>query len=87
MVTLEENSCCGGFGAAVMEALSDLALEPAVLHLAVPDCFVTHGSTAQLLTEVGLTPAAVRDAVVGRLAGLASAKGRHGAAPGRRRAD
>ena len=42
---------------------------------AIPDCFVTHGATDQLLAEVGLTPEGVRDAVLGRLARTAHGKG------------
>jgi 1-deoxy-D-xylulose-5-phosphate synthase len=87
VVTIEENTGVGGLGAAVMESLSDLALEPPVLRLAVPDCFVTFGATDRLLDEVGLTPDAVRDAVLGRLADLTSGEGRSsGATQGRRRA-
>ena len=86
IVTVEENTGCGGAGAAVMEALSDLALDRPVLHLGIPDCFVTHGATDRLLAEVGLTASGVRDAVLGRLADLSPAKGRTDAAPGRRRA-
>lgn len=70
VVTLEENTGEGGLGAAVMEALSDLGLTTPVLHLAIPDCFVTFGATDKLLEEVGLTPEGVRDAVLGRLSDL-----------------
>ncbi len=70
VVTIEENTGLGGFGAAVVETLADLDLHPPVLRLAIPDCFVTHGSMSQLLEEVGLTPESVRSAVLGRLAGL-----------------
>jgi len=70
-VTIEENTSCGGFGAAVLEALTDLAIDDVpVLRLAVPDCFVTHGATAKLLDEVGLTAEGVRGAVLGRLLDL-----------------
>ncbi|TLM68512.1 MAG: hypothetical protein FDZ70_09965, partial [Actinobacteria bacterium] len=67
VVTLEENTGLGGFGAAVLEALSDLGSTTPVLRLAIPDCFVTHGATSRLLGDVGLTPEAVRGAVLGRL--------------------
>jgi 1-deoxy-D-xylulose-5-phosphate synthase len=87
VVTLEENSCLGGFGAAVLEAASDLALTTPVMHLGIPDCFVTHGATDKLLADVGLTAAAVRDAVVGRLTEVREKKGAgDGAQTGRRRA-
>jgi 1-deoxy-D-xylulose-5-phosphate synthase len=86
VVTIEENTGCGGMGAGVMEALSDLGLHPPVLHLAVPDCFVTHGATPKLLAEVGLTPSGVRDAVLGRLDETTPDQGTTDAASGRRRA-
>jgi 1-deoxy-D-xylulose-5-phosphate synthase len=70
IVTLEENTGVGGFGAAVSEGLADMALVSPVLRLAVPDCFVTHGATSRLLADIGLTPDGVRDAVMGRLRGL-----------------
>ncbi len=87
IVTLEENTCLGGFGAAVLEAASDLALTCPVMHLGIPDCFVTHGATDKLLSDVGLTASAVRDAVVGRLSEVREKKGAgDGAHTGRRRA-
>jgi 1-deoxy-D-xylulose-5-phosphate synthase len=67
VVTIEENTTIGGVGAAVMEALSDLSAVVPVLRIAVPDCFVTHGAMPLLLEEVGLTPEAVRGAVLARL--------------------
>lgn len=67
LVTLEENTGLGGIGAAVMECLSDMRLTPAILRLAVPDCFVTHGAMKQLLAEIGLTPEAVRSSILDRL--------------------
>ncbi|MHB1341628.1 MAG: 1-deoxy-D-xylulose-5-phosphate synthase [Coriobacteriia bacterium] len=67
LVTLEENTGLGGVGAAVLEGMSDLGLTTPVLRLAVPDCFVTHGAMSKLLSEVGLTPEAVRGAILGRL--------------------
>lgn len=67
IVVVEESSTVGGMGAAVLEALSDLGTEAPVLRIAVPDCFVTHGATPRLLAEIGLTPEAVRGAVLARL--------------------
>lgn len=73
LVTIEENTEAGGFGSAVCESLSDMALDAHVLRLAIPDCFVTHGATSKLLADVGLTPEGVRDAVLGRLRELSVA--------------
>jgi 1-deoxy-D-xylulose-5-phosphate synthase len=87
VVTLEENTALGGFGAAVLEAAADLSMSTPVMHLGIPDCFVTHGANDKLLSDVGLTPSAVRDAVVGRLSDVREKKGAaDGAHPGRRRA-
>jgi len=70
VVTVEENTAVGGFGAAVCETLSDLGIASPVLRLAVPDCFVPHGAMNELLNEVGLTAEGVRGAVLGRLVDL-----------------
>jgi 1-deoxy-D-xylulose-5-phosphate synthase len=75
VVTVEENTGVGGFGAGVVEALADLGLSVPVLRLSVPDCFVTHGETERLLAEVGLTPEGVRAAVLGRLKDIRQATG------------
>lgn len=78
VVTLEENTGLGGFGAGVLEALADMAIEVPVLRLAIADCFVTHGSTDRLLAEVGLTPESVCAAVLGRIRDIRSTTGGHG---------
>lgn len=69
IVTIEENTARGGFGAAVLEAVADLGLAAPTLVLAIPDCFVTHGAMGKLLEEVGLTPEGVSAAILGRLHG------------------
>lgn len=73
LVTVEENTSMGGFGAAVLEALADLGQAVPVLRLNVPDCFVTHGAMGKLLAEVGLTPEGLRSAVLGRLVDVQAA--------------
>jgi 1-deoxy-D-xylulose-5-phosphate synthase len=67
LVTVEESTSCGGFGAAVLECLSDEGVTVPVLRLAIPDCFVTHGAMPTLLAEVGLTPDGVCRSVLDRL--------------------
>jgi 1-deoxy-D-xylulose-5-phosphate synthase len=67
VVTIEENTSIGGAGAAVLESLADMDMTTSVMHLGVPDCFVTHGAMDRLLSDVRLTPEGVRDAVLGRL--------------------
>ena len=56
LVTVEENVLAGGFGAAVIEHLSDVgAPTPAVMRVGIPDRYVTHGKPALLHEEVGYT--------------------------------
>jgi 1-deoxy-D-xylulose-5-phosphate synthase len=71
VVTVEENTREGGFGAAVLESLADMGAVVPVLNLAVPDCFVTHGAMKLLLSDVGLTPEGVYESVLERLRDLA----------------
>ena len=87
VVTIEENSGIGGFGAGVLEALGDLGATVPVLRLAIPDCFITHGRTDRLLAETGLTPDAVRSAVLGRMRDIRTSEDMrsHGRTPDRRR--
>lgn len=56
IVTLEDNSLCGGFGSAVAEYLTgqDRAFE--LLRLGLPDEFVEHGKVSQLQEQLGLMP-------------------------------
>jgi 1-deoxy-D-xylulose-5-phosphate synthase len=70
LVTVEENVLAGGFGAAVLEHLSDsgtLAGGPAVIRFGLPDRYVTHGKPALLHEEVGLTAERVTERVLGAL--------------------
>ena len=79
VVTIEENTTIGGAGSAVLEALADMGMAPAVMHLGIPDCFVTHGAMDRLLSDVRLTPEGVSEAVLGRLERVAESEGeRHG---------
>ena len=55
LVTIEENNLPGGFGEGVVDALSEDGLSCApMLRLGLGDEFVTHGSRAELLAEIGL---------------------------------
>jgi 1-deoxy-D-xylulose-5-phosphate synthase len=86
VVTIEENTNLGGAGAAVLEALADMDMTTSVMHLGVPDCFVTHGAMDRLLSDVRLTPDGVRDAVLGRLERVKESEGvPYGQTTGRRR--
>ena len=90
VVTVEENTAMGGYGSGVCEALADLGADVPVLRLAIPDCFVTHGATSKLLSDVGLTAEGIAAAVLGKLADLSdepiTRPKSHDATPDRRRA-
>jgi 1-deoxy-D-xylulose-5-phosphate synthase len=64
LITIEENTLRGGFGSGVHEFFQETGLTPGALHhLGLPDRFVTHGSPAQLLEEVGLSAARIVERV------------------------
>jgi len=57
MLTVEEGVINGGFGSAVLEILSEENVHGVkVIRMGIPDAFVEHGSRAELLEELGLTP-------------------------------
>jgi len=55
VITVEEGALAGGFGSAVLEAVSDAGLSAAhVRRLGIPDRFVEHGERDELLADLGL---------------------------------
>ncbi|RLB77121.1 MAG: 1-deoxy-D-xylulose-5-phosphate synthase, partial [Deltaproteobacteria bacterium] len=54
VITAEENSLQGGFGAAVLELLSDTGLTIPVLRVGIPDNFVGQGTQKELRAQLGL---------------------------------
>ncbi len=66
VITVEEGTRKGGFGAAVRELLAEDVRVP-VKSFAVPDRFVNHGNRSHLLRDIGLTPEAVAEYVGGKL--------------------
>lgn len=69
LVTVEENMAAGGFGSAVLEALARRGVTGVALRqVAVPDCFVEHGSQAQLRAKYGVDAEAVYNAAKDLLA-------------------
>ena len=54
VITAEENSLQGGFGASVLELLSDAGLSVPVLRIGIPDDFVGQGTQAELRRQLGL---------------------------------
>jgi 1-deoxy-D-xylulose-5-phosphate synthase len=69
LVTVEENVLAGGFGAAVVEHLSDAGADaPQILRIGIPDRYVTHGKPALLHEEIGFTADRVAERVEAMLA-------------------
>jgi len=54
-VTFEDHAKSGGFGSALLEALSQLGLIVPVVCIGWPDQFIEHGKVDQLRTRYGLT--------------------------------
>lgn len=63
IVTLEENVLNGGFGSAVTNFLCTADSKMKILNIGIPDCFVEHGSVAQLYKEIGLDAETVADKI------------------------
>ena len=70
IVTLEEGATAGGAGSAVAEWLTAENLVKPLLIFGLPDYFVEHASRTQQLAEVGLTEAAMEQAILTRLSEL-----------------
>ena len=71
IVTLEEQCLDGGFGSAVLEALSDHHLHLPVLRLGLPDrYFFENGGRAHVLEKYGLGPEAIAIRIKEFVAGL-----------------
>ena len=54
VITVEDGVRNGGMGSAVLEWMSDHGYHPEVVRLGLPDCFVEHGTVAQLREKWGL---------------------------------
>jgi 1-deoxy-D-xylulose-5-phosphate synthase len=62
LVTIEENALIGGAGSEVARALESMKFTgnaPRLIRLGLPDEFIDHGDTAQLLHELGLDAAGI----------------------------
>jgi 1-deoxy-D-xylulose-5-phosphate synthase len=55
ILTLEDHVLMGGFGSAVLEALSDKGIRTPVERIGWPDHFIEHGKPEQLRLKYGLT--------------------------------
>lgn len=59
LITVEDHQKMGGFGSAVLEALSEMHLKPEVRVLGLPDVFFDHGSIPRMHREAGIDAASI----------------------------
>jgi 1-deoxy-D-xylulose-5-phosphate synthase len=59
LVTMEDHVLAGGFGSAVLEAMSEMELATPVVRIGWPDAFIEHGKVEALREKYGLTAEAV----------------------------
>jgi 1-deoxy-D-xylulose-5-phosphate synthase len=55
LITLVDHVAKGGFGSAVLEAISEIGLSTPVVRIGWPDQFIEHGKVDQLRAKYGLT--------------------------------
>lgn len=67
VVTVEENTIRGGFGAGVLEELSVTNPLAQVLIMGVPDEFAKHGSMEQLIVDAKLDSTSIAERIIQRL--------------------
>ncbi|MBP9732744.1 MAG: 1-deoxy-D-xylulose-5-phosphate synthase [Candidatus Omnitrophica bacterium] len=72
VITIEEGCVAGGFGSAVLEALSARQITTPVRCLGIPDQFIEHGPRNVLLDFCGLSPQKITSSALETLKGLGS---------------
>lgn len=70
LVVAEEGVLAGGACSAVLEVLADNGVTVSVMRFGLPDAWIDHGTQAELLASVGLTPEAVETKVRERATAL-----------------
>jgi 1-deoxy-D-xylulose-5-phosphate synthase len=73
VLTLEDHVLRGGFGSAVLEALSDLGIATPVVRVGWPDQFIEHGKMEALRAKYGITADAALEKLAPYLAEQARA--------------
>ncbi|GCE65402.1 1-deoxy-D-xylulose-5-phosphate synthase [cyanobiont of Ornithocercus magnificus] len=74
IVTMEEGALAGGFGAAVLESLSDQGIMVPMLRLGIPDILVDHSSPQESRNMLGLTPSQMAQRISDNFAPASSAR-------------
>lgn len=63
VITVEDGVRDGGMGSAVLEWMGDHGYHPDVVRLGLPDCFVEHGTMAQLREKWGLDVPSIKKTI------------------------
>ena len=63
LLSIEENALQGGAGSAINEYLHSQGLHTSIINLGLPDHFVEHGSSQQLLADCGLDAEGILKAI------------------------
>ena len=63
VITVEDGVRNSGMGSAVLEWMSDHGYHPDVVRLGLPDCFVEHGTVAQLREKWGLDVPSIKKTI------------------------
>jgi 1-deoxy-D-xylulose-5-phosphate synthase len=64
IITVEDHGIIGGFGAAVLEAAQEMALDASnIIRLGLPDSFILQDSRTKQLAEAGIDAAAIARAI------------------------
>ncbi|MGD0796751.1 MAG: 1-deoxy-D-xylulose-5-phosphate synthase [Acidobacteriaceae bacterium] len=72
LVTMEDHVLAGGFGSAVLEAMSEMELATPVVRVGWPDAFIEHGKVEALREKYGLTAEAALERARPYLAAMES---------------
>ena len=68
LVTVEENAIMGGAGSGVLELLQQLKLPMPVLQLGLPDEFIKHGDSKEIIAELALDSTGILEQIEAYLA-------------------
>jgi 1-deoxy-D-xylulose-5-phosphate synthase len=63
IITIEENSLIGGFGAAVLEYLNEKNYKNDLLRIGLPDKFIDHGTQSELHAYIGIDPIGIAEKI------------------------
>lgn len=64
IITIEENSVVGGFGAGIVEYFTDKKYKNDVLRLGLPDSFVEHGTQSELHALLKIDPKGISERIM-----------------------